>query len=186
MVDLALLQSVSYIAGALGVCVAAIYYVMTLRVQQTNMKATLQTREANLYMQILNKIDTLEFQTIWFDVMNWEFKTPEEFTENIWPIKENKAKMAYVGLLLEGVGVAVKKKLINIDLIDDLFSMWVIGYWEKYGPCEIYFRERFKAPQNAEFIEFLYDEVVKVNTSQYPALEGKTKSILESHLSKDN
>ena len=31
MVDLALLQSVSYIAGALGVCVAASYYVMNLR-----------------------------------------------------------------------------------------------------------------------------------------------------------
>ena len=31
MVDLSLLQSVSYIAGAMGVCVAAFYYVMMVR-----------------------------------------------------------------------------------------------------------------------------------------------------------
>ncbi len=36
MVDLALLQSVSYIAGSLGVCVAAIFYVLNLRISQKN------------------------------------------------------------------------------------------------------------------------------------------------------
>ncbi|MCX6654156.1 MAG: hypothetical protein NTY03_03435 [Candidatus Bathyarchaeota archaeon] len=33
MVDLALLQSVSYIAGAIGVCVAAFYYALNIREQ---------------------------------------------------------------------------------------------------------------------------------------------------------
>jgi hypothetical protein len=40
MVDLALLQSVSYIAGALGVCVAAFYYVMNLRETNRNRRIT--------------------------------------------------------------------------------------------------------------------------------------------------
>jgi hypothetical protein len=39
MVDLALLQSVSYIAGALGVLVAAFYYIITLTQQIQNRKA---------------------------------------------------------------------------------------------------------------------------------------------------
>lgn len=46
MVDLLTLQSVSYVAAAVGVCVAAAYYVMNLRVQQSNMKSTLETRQA--------------------------------------------------------------------------------------------------------------------------------------------
>jgi flagellar biogenesis protein FliO len=49
MVDLALLQSISYMAGALGVCVAAIYYVMKLRTKQTNLKTTLETRQMQLH-----------------------------------------------------------------------------------------------------------------------------------------
>ncbi len=42
MVDLALLQSVSYIAGALGVCVAAFYYVMMLREQRQTRRARIR------------------------------------------------------------------------------------------------------------------------------------------------
>jgi len=42
MVDMALLQSVSYIAGALGVFMAAVYYVITLRAHQANIMCTSQ------------------------------------------------------------------------------------------------------------------------------------------------
>jgi hypothetical protein len=56
MVDIALLQSVSYIAGAFGVCVAAIFYVLNLRISQRNMKQTLETlinEEALLFANYL-------------------------------------------------------------------------------------------------------------------------------------
>ncbi len=65
MVDLTLLQSVSYIAGALGVCVAAAYYVLNLREVRLNRIASnlttpssyqsqsdLETRHAKLFMDI--------------------------------------------------------------------------------------------------------------------------------------
>ena len=50
MVDLSLLQSVSYIAGALGVCVAAAYYVMNLRENRKNGRVTLTN---NLMMNLI-------------------------------------------------------------------------------------------------------------------------------------
>jgi hypothetical protein len=50
MVDLVVLQSVSYIAGATGVAIAAVFYVLNLRINQKNqeisqrnMKQTLET-----------------------------------------------------------------------------------------------------------------------------------------------
>jgi flagellar biogenesis protein FliO len=46
MVELVVLQLLSYMAGALGVFVAAIYYVMTLRVQQTKMKESINNHRA--------------------------------------------------------------------------------------------------------------------------------------------
>ena len=46
---------------------------LALKAQQQN----LETRQAQLYMQILNQFDTLQYQQTWFEVMNWEFKTPE-------------------------------------------------------------------------------------------------------------
>ena len=74
MVDLALLQSVSYIAGALGVGVAAIYYVMTLRVTQRSMKNTLETRQIQMFMNIYSQFWGREFQRQWNDMMNWEYR----------------------------------------------------------------------------------------------------------------
>jgi hypothetical protein len=61
LVDLALLQSVSYIAGALGVCVAAAYYVYNMRTNQKTMKTTLETRQAQLLMQIYDRVNNRNF-----------------------------------------------------------------------------------------------------------------------------
>jgi len=46
MVDLAEIQAAYYMVAATGVLVAAIYYVVTLRTTQRNMKANLETRQA--------------------------------------------------------------------------------------------------------------------------------------------
>ena len=43
MVDLVVLQSVSYVAAAIGVCVAAFYYTMMLRASERNRKIQLST-----------------------------------------------------------------------------------------------------------------------------------------------
>jgi hypothetical protein len=54
LVDLALLQSVSYIAGALGVCIAAFYYVLNLR-------NTRKTQELQVFMQVFDRFNNKDF-----------------------------------------------------------------------------------------------------------------------------
>jgi hypothetical protein len=74
MVDLALLQSVSYIAGALGVCVAAIFYVLNLRISQRNIKTNTETRQFQLLMQLSAPQFTKEGFRTWFEFANMEWK----------------------------------------------------------------------------------------------------------------
>jgi hypothetical protein len=52
IIELVTLQAVSYIMGSLGVFMAAVYYVINLRAQQSNMKTTLETRQAQLFMGV--------------------------------------------------------------------------------------------------------------------------------------
>jgi hypothetical protein len=177
MIELATLQMVSYIMGSLGVFIAAIYYVINLRAQQNNMKTSLDTRQAQLFMQILNQFNTPERQKVHVEILSWEWKDPEDFVERIWSDKEKQAKFMYFGWLLEGVGILLYKNLIGIELIDDLISAVVISYWEKYRSIEVFFRERYNMPQNGEWTEYLYDEIVKVMTSQHPELAGKTSTV---------
>jgi hypothetical protein len=62
MVDLGLLQSVSYMAGALGVCMAVSYYVIMLR-------NTEKTRKRDQVFQKLN-VNMLQYNNILYDVLN--------------------------------------------------------------------------------------------------------------------
>lgn len=72
MVDLALLQSISYIVGALGVCIAAIFYVLKLRISQRNMKQTLETRRIGLTDSITTRIVNAEGRKNYQELMNSE------------------------------------------------------------------------------------------------------------------
>ena len=176
MVDLALLQSVSYIAGALGVCVAAIYYVMNLRVSQRNQELSLkaqqqsaETRQAQLFLQLYsqyyNKDWVAALHKINFEI---KFKGFDDFWENYGP--SNPDKFQSFDLLshyFEGAGVLVKKGLIDPSLVADLIAEELFGYWEKFGPIIDGFRERSDNPNLGENQEYLY----KLLKEKYPKIK---------------
>jgi len=73
MVDLTLLQSVSYIARALGVSVAAIYYALVPRKQRRNMRLTLGIRRAQLLLPIYEGYKNPEWKKAFSDFMTWKW-----------------------------------------------------------------------------------------------------------------
>jgi len=89
MVDLALLQSVSYIAGALGVCIAATYYVVNLRETTKNRRATF----ANL---ILQSFQSEEGAVRWVDILSMKWNDFDDYVKKYDSAvnKENFAKRA--------------------------------------------------------------------------------------------
>ena len=125
MVDLALLQSVSYIAGALGVCVAAIYYVMTLRISQRNQEVSLktqelalksqqqaaETRQAQLFMQVFNRFHDQEFWRIYGTLMSVEYKSYDDWNRDRSDPTLFSMRLS-VGAYFEGVGVLVRRGLL--------------------------------------------------------------------------
>ena len=82
MVDLALLQSVSYMAGALGVFVGALYYVMNLRNAKND-------RQASLFMGIYKDMTTSDMPRIitglmsytWTDFADFQRKSRARMTD---------------------------------------------------------------------------------------------------------
>jgi hypothetical protein len=165
MVDLALLQSVSYIAGALGVCIAAIYYVM-------NMKATLQTRQTQLFMQMYNDFHNPEFlkRTVKFILLD------KYLSKDFMKYDEEQADLysdfyAFCNYL-EGIGLLVKKRLIDPSLVDDLISGTVIQFWEKYGSNIKGWRVQYNYPNLNEWVEYLYGEVKPIWARQHPEIKS--------------
>jgi hypothetical protein len=128
MVDLALLQSVSYIAGALGVCVAATYYVINLRETNRNRRLTLTT---NLIQPIITK-------TTWNDFlelieMNWtdldDFK--KKYDSRVNP--DNFAKRMSIWSYCSLMGELYREGFIDLQRYNSSYTI-VRAMWMKFKP----------------------------------------------------
>jgi len=177
LVDLVVLQSVSYVAAAIGVCAAAIYYMMVLREQRRSTKLTLETRQAQLFMQMYTTFTSYEFKSKWNDIMHlWEWKSLEDFNSKYGYVSSNSeefSKLDFVATFFEGIGVLVKRGLIDVTLVDDLMSGHVVSSWERFEPPIMEWREKMNWPQLLEWWEYLYHEVKGIMEKQHPELVSK-------------
>jgi hypothetical protein len=116
MVDLALLQSVSYIAGASGVCIAAIFYVLNLRISQRNqeltlkaLQQTLETRQAQLFMPIYATFYSEWWRKAYRSFTDATFKDYDEYVAKYGFQSNPDAYILHgrVETYLEGIGVLV-------------------------------------------------------------------------------
>ena len=81
MVDLAVLQVVRDLVATFGVIAGFTYYVMTVRNSQRMQKVQLDTRKAQLYMQLFMRITSEEFMKKSLDLLKLEYDNVGEFME---------------------------------------------------------------------------------------------------------
>jgi hypothetical protein len=149
MVDV---QAIGLAVTATSVVVGIIYYIFTAR-------TTLQTRQAQLFMQVYSKWQEKEFNLSKQLVLQEYRCVGIEDYEEMLKDKEKAANFRVVSTALEGLGVLVKRSLVDVGIVDDMMSGDVIGFWEKYGGAVKEFRVRIGYPQALEWTEYLYNEV---------------------------
>lgn len=169
MVSFEEIQATYYMVAATGVLVAAVYYIL-------NMRATLQTRQAQLFIQLYTIFTSYEFKTKWNEIMNvWEWDDFEDFNAK-YGLVSNPAefsKFDLVGTFFEGIGVLIKRGLIDVTLVDDLMSGHIVWAWEKFEPLVKDYRIVMNWPQCLEWWEYLYHEVKNIMEKQHPELSEK-------------
>lgn len=70
------------------------------------------------------------------------------------------ADFALLGTFFEGLGILVKKELVDVDLVEDLLSQRIIWYWEQVlKPLVGGIRQTTNDPTQWDHIEYLYNEV---------------------------
>ena len=106
MVELADIQAAYYMVAATGVLVAAIYYVLNMRAMQRNSKAALETRQAQLLMNIYERWSKPEFQEAWSDILTWEWKDLDDYMRKYGSNKESNREILLVGSMFEGLSVS--------------------------------------------------------------------------------
>ena len=135
MVDI---QTASVIIAATSIVLGVIYYLF-------NMRTTLETRQASLFMQLYSIYDSKEFLNDYTDVC-WrhEYGDINDWMKKYHPQKNPEAYASFMrlGRFYEGVGILVEKKLISMDLVVELMREAILFSWERlktyaYGQREL-------------------------------------------------
>lgn len=160
-------QTISVVVAASGLLIAAINQIYTSRQANEQRERELETRQAQLFMDIYNRWNTRDIQMAYGNsrfLIQPQIHTFEEYDNIVLGerAKGNLEPWFSVQILItyfEGLGMLVKQGLINIDNVEDLFAGRIIWFWEAFGPiCEIR-RKQLGDPKMYDSIEYLYHEM---------------------------
>jgi hypothetical protein len=168
------LEFIGLVFTGLSISISIIYYASVLRNANKTQMLQLETRQAQLFMG---------FHTVWFNpefyrdmievAFLWDYSGYDDFMEKYWMTSNPELfnKWGRAESYLEGIGVMMKRGLLDPSLMDDLMSGFIIAMWDKYGSFIQEFRKRNNQPQFGEFFEYLYREVRKSTLKDHPELE---------------
>jgi len=143
------ITTVSIVIAAASVVAGVIYYSFQIRHQT-------RIRQTDLVMRLYSTRASGEFQEAWKKVMAKESKDYHDYEK--WYEWSDFIK---VGIFFEGIGILLHRKLIDISLVDDLFSYIIQTTWEKMRQVVEAVRKHNNAPQIFEWFECLYNETKK-------------------------
>ena len=115
------IPSVSGIVAAVGVIVGVVFTVLQLR-------NLVKTRQTDLVTRLYSTMGNREFQETWDRIMKSEYKDLADFNKNY------SVEGYQIGIFFEGIGVLLHRKLVDIGLVDDLFTSPIKMTWEKMSP----------------------------------------------------
>ncbi|MCJ7718633.1 DUF4760 domain-containing protein [Candidatus Bathyarchaeota archaeon] len=149
------LTEISAIVATAGVLVGVVYYILAIQHQAQN-------KQTDLVMRLYATFSSTEFQNAWAKVKKRarEFDDIDdiyEFEEKVGGLQE----FNQVGLFFEGVGILLKRRIVNDTLIDDLFGGAIARAWETVRTGIIKGRQQQNDPTIYYYFEYLYNEMKK-------------------------
>jgi len=146
MVDI---TEISAMIAAAGVMIGVVYYILEMRHQS-------KVRQTDLVMRLYSTFGSKEFQDAWTRIESIEFKNYDEYVK-----KYGSGDYVQCATFFEGIGVLLQKKLIDIKLVDALFSIPLKLMYEGMKPIIEGNRKQFHDQRVFGNFEYLYDEINK-------------------------
>jgi hypothetical protein len=176
MIELSVIRDLVAIFGVIG---GFTYYILTVRNAQRTRELTLraqeqavETRQAQLLMQVYNRFDSPEKIRAFQEVFHWEFSDSEEYFEKYYRDSNPEAHNSATTLItfFEGVGTLVKMGDLPLDRVYTLMGGLTINLWGKFEPIKEQLREQLKFPRWASETEYLYHELIRYE-AEHPELK---------------
>ena len=152
------LEVIAILLSGISISASLIYYASVLRNQN-------ETRQTQLFMNVYNNHTKIQNIGILMEILyRWEWDDFDDFNAK-YSLPNNfeaHEKWTYYFATLEGLGILIKKGLIDPELVYN--SQWasIILLWEKFRPVVEEIRVRTNIPHVYEDPEFLYNEMIRI------------------------
>ena len=171
MVDLVTLQTISYIAGAIGVCIGGLSFAFNMRASQRNMKQTLETRKLSFVTSITNQLLSEEGQRRYGELLNMEWTDYDDFEKKYGSDYnlDNYAKRMNVWKFYNTLGMLLREKLIEPEVLYRINDINPCLMWSKFKDIIVEQRKRYGGKDTLSDFELLNDEILRVKLSIDPS-----------------
>ena len=161
------LEQFIYVVPVLALTASILYYALNLRVANKTQQLQLETRQAQLFMNIYSQLASNEAVDNEYELTHIEMKNREDYLK----LLEDRTKyraFAWFMVYYEGIGVLVRENLVPIELVAQMISGNIIWYWERYGPGFIETRTSMNWPRMMVELEYLYNRVKEYIDEHHP------------------
>lgn len=160
---LSTLQTVALVVGIT-------YYLFIMRSSQRNQKIQLETRQTQIFMQIVSKINTREALEFSHILRSAEWSNYEEWRDLFRSDREYLLAFSYWGNTYESLGVVLRDNIGGVRLLALHGSSGVLGDWERHR--EVIYEERKRRGNRRYFDmwEYTYDSLVRY-LEEHPELK---------------
>jgi len=162
------LTTIFGLTQTLAIIVGVIIALMELRHMRQTRDIELETRQAQLFMQIYSQWSGSKYKE-WNEIRTWEWDDFDDFTKKYGDL-ESRNKRSSIGGYFEGIGVLVKEGLIPIRLVALFITSVTRVFWEKFGPITQEHRKRDNVPRIGSETEYLYRTLMKY-VEEHPELK---------------
>ena len=134
---------------------------------------TLETRQTHLFMEIYKIYASKEFQRDLEQMKYvWKFEGYDDFFDK-YGVENNPDAHAIWDHAVkwhDGLGLLVRKGLIDPESVNDLMGRHILEFWRLFGPLILEFRERRDAPLRGNAIEYLHDAIKEIRDRKLSTL----------------
>jgi hypothetical protein len=106
-------------------------------------------------MKLYSRYGSEGFQKSLDKLRQRDLKDPDYFK------KYGLAELVTVGTFFEGIGILLRRKLVDIGLVDDLFTASLKMAWDLIKDSIVEARKEYDQPTIFEWFEYLYNEMNK-------------------------
>jgi hypothetical protein len=156
-------QTLTVIITGISIVIGIIVFILSRRQE-------LETRQAALFMQVHSRWNSRDFtkaygavrykdsEEEWMDTIQRVFEDPNRKNPDI--DLDDFADHQMLSTFFEGLGILVKKDLVDLSLVEDLFAGRIIWYYEtQVKPIAEEARKHLRDTTLYDSIEYLYNSM---------------------------